>query len=71
MEEVKVSTKGQIVIPKYIRDSIGLDVGKKALISLDLNRIIIVLKPEDPVKGLEKVGNEIELKNIRREIKGE
>lgn len=71
MEEVKVSTKGQIVIPKYIRDAIGLDVGKSALISLDLNRIIIVLKPDDPVRGLEKVGNEIELKNIRREIKSE
>lgn len=71
MEEVKISSKGQIVIPKYIRDALGVKEGSVLLVNLLENRLIIIPKPEDPVRGLERAGGEMGMKNIRREIKGE
>ena len=71
MEKAKVSSKGQIVIPKYLRDALGMSPGKNILILKEGQRLIIVAEPEDPAKGIIKVGEEISLKNIRREIKEE
>ncbi len=71
MEEVRISSKGQLVIPKYIRDALALSSGKVVLIGLQENKIIILPKPEDPVKALEQAGKKIALKAARKELKGE
>ncbi|MEM7819900.1 MAG: AbrB/MazE/SpoVT family DNA-binding domain-containing protein [Candidatus Aenigmatarchaeota archaeon] len=71
MEEAKISSKGQIVIPKYLRDALGMQPGKSVLIIKSENKLILVPKPDDPLKGLVRAGEEIALKNIRREIKEE
>jgi len=71
MEEAKVSSKGQIVIPKYLRDAVGLQPGKTALIIKDGSKLVLMPKSDDPLKGLADVGEEIAMKNIRREIKPE
>ena len=71
MEETTVSSKGQIVIPKYLRDALGLKEGTSVLVTKIDNKIMIMKKPEDTTKALLLAGKEIGLKNIRREIKEE
>ena len=71
MEEVKLSSKGQLVIPKYIRDSLGLKPGKLLLVSLLDNKIVIIPKPENPMDALEQAGKKIALKGARKDIKEE
>ncbi|MBI2233136.1 MAG: AbrB/MazE/SpoVT family DNA-binding domain-containing protein [Candidatus Aenigmarchaeota archaeon] len=71
MHEIRVSSKGQLVIPKYMRDAAGMKTGSIVLASLEGGRIILVPKPGDPLEALKKTGEELSLKNIRREIKKE
>ena len=71
MEEAKISSKGQIVIPKYLRDAVGMKEGDAVVVSKLDDKIMIMKKPDDPAKALLQSGREIGLKNIRREIKGE
>ena len=71
MEETKISSKGQLVIPKYIRDAVGLRPGRSVLVTSIDNRVIIIPKPDDPVKGLVDAGEKVAMKNIRRHIKEE
>ena len=42
MPEVTVSSKGQIVLPRKIRDSLGINEGERLRVSLVDGRIIIV-----------------------------
>ena len=71
MEEVKLSSKGQLVIPKYIREALGLKPGVAVLVGLHENKIVILPKPEDPIKALEEAGKKVSLRGARKEIKGE
>ena len=71
MEEAKISSKGQLVFPKYLRDAAGLKPGTSVLVTSVDNRIIIIPKPDDPVKGLVSAGEKMGMKNIRRHIKEE
>ena len=71
MDEVRLSSKGQLVIPKYIRDALGLKPGEALLVSLQENKIFIIPKPENPVAALEHAGKKISLKGARKEIKEE
>jgi len=41
MERVTVSSKGQIAIPKTIRDSLNLTTGTKLTLELDGQRIVL------------------------------
>jgi len=70
-EEIKVSSKGQIVIPKYLRDSLGLKEGDVVMIAKHENRLIIMKKPGDPLAALSETGSKVAIKNIRRHIKEE
>ncbi len=69
--ETKISSKGQIVIPKPIRNAMGLKTGDVLLITYAENRIVLMPKPADPLQQLVNVGKEMPLRNIRREIKEE
>ena len=42
MSAVKVGPKGQIVIPKEVRDMFGIDVGTTLLLLADVNRGIAI-----------------------------
>ena len=50
MKTVVTSAKGQVVIPKEIRDRIGLKPGGKALIEAVGDHAVIRALPEDPVQ---------------------
>jgi AbrB family looped-hinge helix DNA binding protein len=55
METVTVSPKYQVVIPRAIRDSLGLQPGQKVQVILYENRIeLIPLKPAQEIRGFLK-----------------
>ena len=71
MEEITISSKGQVVIPKYMRDALGLKEGKSVLVFLDKNKLVLIPKPDNPVDELKSKGQELTLRGIRRDIKEE
>jgi len=52
MAIVKTSSKGQIVIPKKIRQKLGIMPGKKVSIQVVGQHVEISPIPDDPVKAL-------------------
>jgi len=69
MEEAKLSSRGQLVIPKYLRDALGLNEGDTVVMTQTENKIMLMKKPADPLASLSTQGST--MKNIRREIKDE
>ena len=72
-EIARLSSKGQIVIPKVIRDALKLEPGMP--LAVDVSRGMIIMKPirspieEEDLRVLEEVGkawNEIERGEYRR-----
>lgn len=51
MAVVKTSAKGQVVIPKEIREEIGLKPGGKVLVTSAGKKAIIEAVPEDPIEA--------------------
>jgi AbrB family looped-hinge helix DNA binding protein len=52
MPVVKASSKGQIVIPKGLREKLGIGAGSRLLVRLVENHMEIVPLPDEPVKAL-------------------
>ena len=54
-EEVTVDDKGRVLIPKEIRDKIGLRAGGKARLKIEKENIIIMppISPEEFIKEME------------------
>jgi AbrB family looped-hinge helix DNA binding protein len=69
MKEAKVSSKGQVVIPKYLRDALGFREGTVVVMSAADGKLVVMKKPEDPLASLASQGSTV--KNIRRDIKAE
>ncbi|NJD76909.1 MAG: AbrB/MazE/SpoVT family DNA-binding domain-containing protein [Candidatus Methanoperedens sp.] len=46
MTTVTVSSKGQIVIPKKLRETLGLTTGNKLKVFQENKKIILVIEPE-------------------------
>lgn len=70
--ETKVSIGGRIVIPKEIREKLGIIVGSKALLVLKDRELILkpiqkVKKPVDVLYGSVRVKPEISPKKVARE----
>jgi len=54
-EEVTVDKKGRVLIPKEIRDKVGLKAGNKARLKIEKENIIIMppISPEEFIKEME------------------
>lgn len=52
MPVVKASSKGQIVIPKEIRDKLGITPGKRVLLRVVDEHAEITPLPDDPIKEM-------------------
>ena len=52
MPILKTSTKGQIVIPKEIREKLGITPGRKVLLRIVGKHAEITPLPEDPIKAM-------------------
>jgi AbrB family looped-hinge helix DNA binding protein len=63
--------KGQIVIPKTIRDMLNLDVGDEMVIEVENDKIILS-KKTDPMEtireGRKRYAGKISMKEIKEEI---
>lgn len=66
MKSVKVSSKGQIVIPKEIREALELKKGSEVLLELmpgaspGMSSMAVILpKPRDYVKAMRGLGAEV------------
>ncbi len=59
--ERTISSKGQIVIPKDIRDKLGLRQGTEVELNIENGKIVIEIKkkPEDIVKDFSNVSKKI------------
>ena len=51
MPTVTVSSKGQIVMPKEIRDALGVKPGMKVMFKVVRDHAEIIPLPDDPVKS--------------------
>ena len=52
MQIVKASAKGQIVIPKEIREKLGITPGKRILLRMVNEHAEITPLPDDPIKEM-------------------
>lgn len=52
MPIVKASSKGQIVIPKEIRDKLGITPGRRVLLRVVDEHAEITPLPDDPIKEM-------------------
>jgi len=52
MEKVKVSPKGQIVIPKEFRDKFGIKEGEEVLVEESRKGVFIMKKEKNPVRAM-------------------
>lgn len=52
MSSVKVSSKGQIVIPEDIRKKLGLEKGSKVKVVLEGNKIVLMPAVEPPNEAI-------------------
>lgn len=56
---VTLSSKHQIVIPKEARDVLHLKPGRKLLVHVEADTIIMVPEPDDYVKALEGLHKDV------------
>ncbi|MBW2369640.1 MAG: AbrB/MazE/SpoVT family DNA-binding domain-containing protein [Deltaproteobacteria bacterium] len=52
MRVVKASAKGQIVIPKEVREQLGITPGKRILLRVVEDHAEIIPLPDDPIKTI-------------------
>jgi AbrB family looped-hinge helix DNA binding protein len=66
-----VLAKGQIVIPKTIRDLLGINIGDELIIDIDEDKIILTKKKDVTGVFLEVCENskqKISMKDIKKEL---
>jgi len=61
--KVKVGPKGQIVIPKPLRDKIGVKPSDIVLLDIECERILVEKFPEDPLRVIAETASRIGVKS--------
>jgi len=65
----KLSSRGQIVIPKELRDKLGLEQGDELQIYYEKNRL--VLKPDKSRQAMEKLEGKLAGEDLVEELEQE
>lgn len=71
-EEARLTSKGQITIPKSVRMQLGLKPGKSVLFIPEGREVTMIPKVKEPLKELEKIREDAPLfteAEIKRMIK--
>lgn len=68
-EEVVLSSKGQLVIPKVVREDLNMQAGRRMIVKHQENMILLILKPKDPLQALRGLRGRLKLGDMREEIK--
>lgn len=76
MKEAKITSKGQITIPKEVRQALGLKTGKEVVFIIKGKEATMLPKVKNPLRELEKLRKEIhftpkEIEEMIKESKGE
>jgi AbrB family looped-hinge helix DNA binding protein len=69
IKETKVTRKGQVVIPKELREELNIKAGEKIILKKIDGKIVILPKPKDTIDFLVKIAEKVKLGNLRKEIK--
>ena len=56
--KTKVGPKGQIVIPKPIREKLGIAPSDTVLVDLEGDRMTLVTAPQDPIKTFARIAKQ-------------
>ena len=56
MAEATISSKNQIVVPKEVREALGVKAGDKLLIMVCGATVVMMPKPKDHLKALMGIG---------------
>ena len=56
MAEVKLSSKNQIVIPREVRDQLGLKAGTKLLLVVHGDTVVMCRKPKNYAQAIQGIG---------------
>jgi AbrB family looped-hinge helix DNA binding protein len=59
IEEAKITSKGQITIPKAVRNALGLKAGEKVVFIPEHGEAVMLPKTKDPLKRLLELREEI------------
>ncbi|MBS3099278.1 AbrB/MazE/SpoVT family DNA-binding domain-containing protein [Candidatus Pacearchaeota archaeon] len=76
MEQARITSKGQITIPKGVRQALGLKEGKEVIFIIEGGGAIMRPKTKNPLEELAKLRKEIhftpkEIKEMIKESKKE
>jgi AbrB family looped-hinge helix DNA binding protein len=69
IKELIVGRKGQVVIPKELREELNIKEGGRLLVKKADGKILLIPKPEDPVDFLFKIAQNVKLGDLRKETK--
>lgn len=58
-EEAKLTSKGQITIPKNIRTALGLKTGGRVVLIPEGREIVMIPKMKEPLRDLERIREEL------------
>ena len=61
MEEAKITSKGQITIPKQVREVLGLKTGGEVIFILEGREAIMLPKVKEPMQKLVELRKELPL----------
>ena len=60
MEEAKLTSKGQITIPKSIRSHLRLKPGRKVIFVPEGRDVVMMPKMKEPLRDLERIRGELQ-----------
>lgn len=58
-EEAKLTSKGQITIPKNIRTALGLKTGGRVVLIPEGREVVMIPKMKEPLRDLERIREEL------------